>query len=86
MKAQRDKKVYDQISKGLSAKKDEIIIIDRFKISFNYCTKMVTITKSYDQVLGACKIGGCRMPYEVMQRLIDNDFDENDALDGFEWL
>lgn len=86
MRARRNKEIYHQLSKGIYSKTNEMMIIDRFKVTFDSSEKIVTITRASDDVPFACKIGGCRMPYELLQRLIDDDLDEDNPLEGFEWL
>ena len=86
LRARRNKETYHQLSKGISSKKNEVMIIDRFKVSFDSSERIVTITRASDDVPFACKIGGCRMPYELLQRMIDDDLDEDNPLEGFEWL
>ncbi|MBR0343019.1 MAG: hypothetical protein IJH64_12395 [Oscillospiraceae bacterium] len=86
LRARRNKETYHQLSKGISSKTNEVMIIDRFKVAFDSSEKIVTITRASDDVPFACKIGGCRMPYELLQRMIDDDLDEDNPLEGFEWL
>ncbi|MBQ9008692.1 MAG: hypothetical protein IJ088_05100 [Clostridia bacterium] len=62
---------------------DHEIIVDRYRLQFDGYTKTITITRASDDVPFACKIGSCRMPYALMERLLNGIIDN---MEGFEWL
>lgn len=59
------------------------IVVDRHRLEFDVDSRYVTITRASENVPFACKITGCRMPYEVLVRLLDGNVDN---MEGFEWL
>ena len=72
-----------RIEECLADKGNREIIVDRHRLVFDKESRYVTITRASDDVPFAWKIGGCRMPYEVLVRLLDGNLDN---MDGFEWL
>lgn len=83
MLAQRKENERKRIEECLADNGDREIIVDRHRLEFNAASRFVTITRAADDVQFACKIGGCRMPYELLARLLDGNLDN---MDGFEWL
>ena len=83
MLARHNKTERIRIEECLADKGSCEIIVDRHRLEFNGDSRYVTITRASDDVPFACKIGGCRMPYEVLARLLDGNFDN---MEGFEWL
>ena len=83
MLARRNKTERMRIEECLADKGSCEIIVDRHRLEFNGDSRYVTITRASDDVPFACKIGGCRMPYEVLARLLDGNFDN---MEGFAWL
>lgn len=78
-KAAERKKIEGCLSDGSNHE----IIVDRHRLEFNRDSHYVTITRASEDVPFACKIGGCRMPYELLERLLNGDFEN---MEGFEWL
>ena len=72
-----------KIEECLSDDSNREIIVDRHRLEFNKDSHYVTITRASENVPFACKIGGCRMPYELLERLLQGDFEN---MEGFEWL
>ena len=72
-----------KIEECLAGSGSREIIVDRHRLAFNGDTRYVTITRASESVPFACKIGGCRMPYEVLERLLDGNIDK---MEGFEYL
>ena len=75
-----DKKM---ILDALSAKEASQIVIDRFKLDFDPASRYVIVDKVSDDVPFAVKIAKCRLPYDVLYRLLDGNYDD---LTGLEWL
>ena len=59
------------------------IIIDRHRMSFDPESQTVTITRASDNVPFACKINGCRMKYNMLERTLEGDYSN---VSEFEWL
>ena len=70
----RNKKVKNMVEKALNENSSDEMIIDRYKLSFDPDKQEVSITRASYNVPWACKIGGCRMPYSTMIKLLNNDF------------
>ena len=58
-------------------------VIDRHRLSFDPQNQTVTVQRVSDDVPFAWKIPGCRMPYDLLRRLMVKDFED---MTGFEWL
>ena len=83
MLARRKDAERKKIEDCLSDDSTREIIVDRHRLEFNKDSRYVTITRASESVPFACKIGGCRMPYELLQRLLQGDFEN---MEGLEWL
>lgn len=74
-----NKKISECLQSGIQCE----IIIDRHRLCFDPQKQIVTITRASDDVPFACKIGGCRMPYNTLRRFLDKDYS---SYEGFEWI
>lgn len=83
MLARRKKVERKRIEECLANKGNCEIIVARHRLRFNGKSQYVTITRASEDDPFACKIRGCRMPYEVLLRLLGGTFDN---MEGFEWL
>ena len=83
MLAQNNQTERQKIEACLSANRDQEIIVDRHRLTFHTDSRCVTITRASEDVPFAWKIGGCRMPYALLERLLNGDFDN---MEGFEWF
>lgn len=73
----------NKILSCLSSKTDCETIVDRHRLTFEPQSQMVTIKRASNDVPFAVKIMGCRMPYDLLKRLLDGDFSN---MEGYEFL
>lgn len=81
--AKRDPDEMKNITKALSSSSACSIIVDRHKLTFDPERRFVTVDRASEDDPSACKIIKCRMPYTVLARLLEGNWDD---LSGFEWL
>ena len=81
--ARRDKAEFKRIIVCLSKESPCEIIVDRHRLQFDPSSRMVAIRRASEDVPFACKIIGCRVPYETLRRLLDGDFSN---MEGYERL
>ena len=72
-----------RIIEALSSETASEIIVNRHKLSFDPDTRYVTVDKASENVPFACKIVKCKMPYDVLKKLLNGNSDD---LTGIEWL
>ncbi len=73
------KRILDALSSGEPSE----IIIDRHKLSFDPGMNAVTIDRASEEVPFACKIIKCRMPYGLLSRILEGNWDD---MTGLEFL
>ncbi len=56
------------------------LIIDRHKLTFDPESETVVVERKSPEYI---KIIACRIPYNVLKRLLENDWED---MTGFEWL
>ena len=72
-----------RITDALMNKDNTEIFIGKFKMKFDPESRYVTVDKASEDVPFATKIVKCRIPYDVIYRLLDGNYND---LTGIEWL
>ncbi len=73
----------EKIMEAFSSEEHSEIVVDRHRLSFDPMARSVTVDRASEDVMFACKIIKCRMPYGLLQKVPDGDWDD---LTGLEYL
>lgn len=72
-----------KIINALAAEEQSEIIVDRHRLFFDPVMDTVTVDRAAEDVPFAYKIIKCRMPYGLLKKMLDGDWDD---LMGLQYL